>query len=367
MDERTGGGALRSLALPRSGKTRRASSYDTSGGNHDYWGVPPGETVTLADIQGAGQITHLWFTISAPEDRYYLRNLVLRAYWDGEETPSIEAPLGDFFNMGHGIAVSNAALPVTTTCPQDQEKKLGGNVAMNCYWPMPFANGARLTLTNDAEKRVHSLYFYVDYETHDAVPDGTPLRFHAQFRRENPTTGTEGDLSANGVNYWSRGEAPNTDGAENYVILEATGRGHYVGCNLSVDNIDPTPDGLTWWGEGDDMIFIDGETIPSIIGTGSEDYFGHAWGMHAKGYPYQGTSLHEHDPERPGRRKCTNYRFHIEDPVNFETALKVTIEHGHANLQENDYSSVAFWYQTEPHAPFPDLPSAIARRPRPDR
>jgi hypothetical protein len=128
-------------------------------------------------------------------------------------------------------------------------------------------------------------------------------------------------------------QEPNIDGKENYVILEAEGTGHYVGCVLSVHNIDPTLDGLTWWGEGDDMFFIDGEDLPSLCGTGSEDYFCHAWGMHNHAYPYAGTSIWEHDPRYPGRHKCTSYRFHIQDPVVFTQSLKVTIEHGHANLQ----------------------------------
>src|SRR5579871_285971 len=356
---------LKSLTLRRLARTRRKSSFDTTGGNRDWWPIAVGETITLADLKGAGYITHLWFTINAPDDCYYLRHLVLRAYWDGEPDPSIEAPVGDFFNIGHGIAASNMALPLTTVAAEGNERKLGGNIAMNCYFQMPFGNGARITVTNEGTADVASFYFYADYEEKDSLPEET-LRFHAQWRRENPTRGIKGDLAAQGISYWSLMDEPNQKGEENYIILEATGAGHFVGCNLSIDNIDPTPDGLTWWGEGDDMICIDGEETPSLIGTGSEDYLCHAWGMQRAGYLYAGTSLHEHDPERPARRKATAYRFHIEDPVIFTRSLKVTIEHGHANLQNNDYSSTAYWYQTEPHAPFPRLPAAIARRPRPD-
>ncbi|MEO0248016.1 MAG: DUF2961 domain-containing protein, partial [candidate division WOR-3 bacterium] len=122
---------------------------------------------------------------------------------------------------------------------------------------------------------------------------------------------------------------------------------------------------FTWWGEGDDMIFIDGEKWPpSLHGTGSEDYFCHAWGMHDRAYPYAGASIYEHDPAFPDRHQCSSYRFHIEDPVIFHQSIRVTIEHGHANLQENDYSSVAYWYQTEPHKPFPVLPPVQERLPR---
>ncbi|MCC6730721.1 MAG: DUF2961 domain-containing protein [Chthonomonadales bacterium] len=356
---------LKSLVRRRDARTRRVSSYDAGGGNRDHWNIPVGETITLADLQGAGCVTHLWFTINCPDDRYHLRHLVLRAYWDGEVSPSVECPVGDFFNVGHGIARSSAALPLTTSANPEQERKLGGNMAMNCYFQMPFASGARITVTNEGTAPVLSFYFYVDYEEHDSLPEDA-LRFHAQWRREYRTEGSRGDLSAQGINYWSLMDEPNPRGEGNYVILEAEGAGHFVGCNLSVDNVDPTPDGLTWWGEGDDMIFIDGEETPSMIGTGSEDYLCHAWGMQNNAYPYAGTSLFEHDPDRPSRHKLTAYRFHIEDPVIFSKSLKVTIEHGHANLQNNDYSSTAYWYQTEPHRPFPALPPAVARRPRPD-
>lgn len=367
-----GATSLKSLVRRRNARTKRCSSYDTTGGNKDYWSIPVGETITLADIQGAGCVTHLWFTINAPEDRYYLRHLVLRMYWDGEENPSVECPVGDFFNIGHGVALTHSTMPITTVAPKEDERKLGGHMAMNCYWQMPFANGARITVTNEGLGKVHSFYFYVDYEAYDELPEDT-LRFHVCWRRENPTQGTQGDLTAQGLNYWKMQDgsdgkdAKNLDGAENYLILDAEGAGHYVGCNLSVDNIDPTPDGLTWWGEGDDMFYIDGEEMPSMTGTGSEDYFCHAWGMHSHAAPYAGTSLSEYDNDCPGRRKCTSYRFHVEDPVIFTQSLRVSIEHGHANLQSNDYSSTAYWYQTEPHKPFEPLPPAVQRRPRPDR
>lgn len=356
---------LKDLARRRDGRTRRSSSFDRTGGNRDFINIPVGETATLADIKGAGCITHIWFTINC-RDRYYLRQLILRMYWDNEGNPSVECPVGDFFNLGHGIAASSASLPLTTIAPKDDEKKLGGHMAMNCYFQMPFGSGAHVTISNESNEAVDSFYYYIDYEEHLA-PDPDGLRFHAQWRRENPTQTPEGELAIKGINYWSQMEAPNLDGAGNYLILEAEGAGHFVGCNLSVDNIDPTPDGLTWWGEGDDMIFIDGDQMPTLNGTGSEDYFGHAWGMHDRAYPYNGTSLHEYDPERPTRRKCTSYRFHIEDPVLFTRSIRVTIEHGHANLQVNDYASTAYWYQTEPHAPFPPLPDKVERLPRPDR
>jgi hypothetical protein len=245
---------------------------------------------------------------------------------------------------------------------------------MNCYFQMPYANGARIEIVNDMEWPVHAFYYYVDYEEYDRLDDDV-LRFHAQWRRQNPTDGM--DLA--GKDASAAFQIKNLDGKGNYVILEAEGRGHYVGCNLSVDNIEvgdraalivhspEKQEPLEWWGEGDDMIFIDGEGFPpSLHGTGSEDYFCNAWGMQSHAFPYAGTSLFEYDPEFPGRRKCTSYRFHIEDPVIFAKSIRVTIEHGHGNHQSNDYSSTAYWYQTEPHKPFPEMLPLAERLPRPD-
>ena len=351
---------LADLARLRRGVRRmRVSSWDRTGGNDDFVTLAPGEARTIADLSGPGCIRHLWMTMESREPAWP-RRIVLRAWWDGEAAPSVEAPIGDFFGIGHGIVKNYTSLPLQMS-PEDGR-------AFNCWFPMPFATQARLEVTNEAHSDLY-LYFYADYAAYG--PEATVelaqdyARFHAQWRRQNPVDGWA-DLSRRGdeaflAQTW---RTPNLDGAGNYVILEATGKGHYVGCHLDVDCFQRQL--CDWWGEGDDMIFIDGEALPSMVGTGSEDYFCHAWGMHAKGYPYTGTSLHEHDPDNPGRHKCTSYRFHIEDPVHFTESLKVTIEHGHANLQNNDYSSTAYWYQTEPHAPFPPLPDAVARRPRPD-
>lgn len=363
------------LVFRRSGKSKRVSSWDTTGGNHDWISFEPHETKSLAKVSGAGCIRHIWFTINH-RDKLYLRNMVLRAWWDEEQTPSIEVPVGDFFCLGHGIAKSFQNAVFNTVTHDDNESNLGGGIALNCYFAMPFANGMRIEIENQSEEKCDSFYYYVDYDELPSI-DENVLRFHAQYRQEYPTTVPGGTLASKGEHYWDHMKDPNLSDKENYLILEAAGAGHFVGCNLSVENIDPmlpkkkfgeleyrVPE-LTWWGEGDDMIFIDDDTWPpSMHGTGSEDYLTQAWGMHDRTYLYAGTSIHEHDKKYPDRKALTSYRMHILDPIVFQKTIRISIEHGHANLQQNDYSSVAYWYQTEPHAPFPTLPKPKDRIPR---
>lgn len=354
---------MKSLTLGRSGvRTRRESSWDRKGGNVDARPIPAGATLTVAELKGPGCITHLWFTI-APEDHFYLRSLVLRMWWDGEKEPSVEVPIGDFFGLGHARMRAYQCFPFNVTSGGGE---VGENSALNCYFQMPFGKSARITVENQGPSAVSAFYYYVDYETYSSPLPKDTLRFHAQWRRENPTQGIKGHLAEKGINYWSLRDEPNLDGKENYLILDAKGHGHYVGCNLSIDNFEPTTDGLrTWWGEGDDMIFIDGEKLPSLVGTGSEDYFGHAWGMQDKAGLYSGVTVW-HRGADIANEKITCYRYHIEDPVVFNKSIRVTIEHGHANLQNHDYASTAFWYQAEPHAKFPALPSREDRMPRRD-
>ena len=316
---RAGGGLLEGLVERSRFESARVSSYDPTGGNADAWPIQPGETKTLADIEGAGMITHIWVTINSQAE-YHLRELVLRAYWDNEETPSIECPIGDFFGLGHGMYYQYACLPL----------QIGTNRGLNCFWKMPFSDGARLTITNEGDLPVFSFYFYVDYRKYVRLP-GQLLRFHAQYRQEMPCKP-----------------------GGNYVLLEARGAGQYVGCNLSIEQ---NTDG--WWGEGDDMIYIDGATEPQLKGTGSEDYFCGAWGY---GEPF--SNLYFGCPIRgPGREgdHWNVYRYHIEDPITFEESIRVTIEHGHANDRADNFSSVSYWYQTEPHSPFPELPAVTDR------
>lgn len=366
---------LTNLIYSRPGLSKRVSSWDQTGGNKDWVSFEPGETKTLAKVSGAGVIRHIWFTINH-RDQMYLRRMVLRAWWDGEENPSIEAPIGDFFCLGHGIAKSFQNAAFNTVTHDNNEGNVGGGIALNCYFAMPYRRGMRIEVENESRLLCDSFYYYVDYDELSELDDDV-LRFHAQYRQEYPTSIGGEALAKRGENYWDHMSAPNLSDRDNYLILEATGRGHFVGCNLSVENIDPmlplkklgdveyrVPE-LTWWGEGDDMFFIDDDDWPpSLHGTGSEDYLTQAWGMHNRAYMHAGVSVHEYDERYKERRALTSYRLHIHDPILFRKRLRFSIEHGHANLQQNDYSSVAYWYQNEPHAPFPSLPNAENRTPR---
>ncbi len=353
-----GMGTLAGLPLLRPGIRRgRASSYDPTGGNSDWWELAPGERRDIAALTGPGCIKHIWVTMWSEEECPF-RKVVLRAYWDDETTPSVEAPIGDFFGLGHGLSRNFVSLPLQMS-PQDGR-------GFNCWFPMPFQSAARIEVENGTEARLN-LYFYVDYETY---PSETRLddhgRFHAQWRRVNPTSGWADPA----VRWQDDAEAmrkawatPNTTGADNYVIFEAAGAGHYVGCHIDVDIFSRQAN--DWYGEGDDMIFVDGQPWPGIHGTGTEDYFNTAFCPKQEyNAPYHGLILYEGTDEWPWRGKQTLYRYHIEDPIFFEKSIKVTIEHGHANKLTLDYSSTAYWYQAEPHAVFPPLPPVSARLPR---
>jgi len=336
------------LSRLRDGRTRRVSSWDTTGRNHDAWGVEAGETKVLADLSGTGVIRHIWFTVGA-EDPLYLRQCVLRMYWDGQSHPSVEAPVGDFFGVGHSkvTSFSCAVLNMSANAGQDR------HAAMNCYFPMPFASGARITVQNEGDKPVGAWYFYIDYDQLDSLP-ADQARFHAHWRRSNVCPRPTRQGSDPEVNLTDR---------DNYLILETTGRGHYVGCNLSVHNLYGG-----WWGEGDDMFMIDGEKWPpDLHGTGSEDYFSHAWGMQPQNaFIYNGVSYQKPGSTHGFNERITVYRYHIPDPVIFHQSLRVSIEHGHANDRCDDYSSTAYWYQTLPGPAFPPFPAVSDRLPRAD-
>jgi hypothetical protein len=312
---------LANLGRPQDYESRRVSSYDRSGGNRDSLSIEPGATVVLAEIEGPGAIHHIWVTIAA--EPFYGRKLILRMYWDGETAPSVEAPIGDFFGVGHGLNRNFSSLPIN--CSSQGRAK-------NCYWSMPFAKSARLTVTNEGARPVSAFYYYIDYRVLKELLGFIPY-FHAQYHQEMPC-------------------APE----KNYLLLEAEGRGHYVGCNMSI-----LQRSAGWWGEGDDMIYLDGEEAPSLHGTGSEDYFSDAWGMREDESPFYGCPLQEEDYQAGS--KATVYRFHIPDPIPFRKSIRVTIEHGHANDRSDNFSSVAYWYQSEPHRPFPPLPPVEKRLP----
>jgi len=349
------GSTLRNLCLLRYGKRKRESSYDRTGGNRDYYVVKPGEKKELLQISGAGLITHIWMTLGPMDDREVEeaihRKMLIRMYWDGELEPSVEAPVGDFFGMGHGITRNFVSAPLMMS-PQDGK-------AMNCFFAMPFFSSARIEVESNCTLPL-KCYFYIDYELYPEAP-GDSLHFHARWNREIARGIDPESLNSNTLFEFG---GKNTTGEKNYVILEAVGRGHYVGCNINIHNLRATRE-WNWYGEGDDMIFIDGEAWPpSLHGTGMEDYFNTAWcPQQVYNAPYHGIILGGEDN---WAGKVSFYRYHIQDPVMFEKSIKVTIEHGHNNHRSDDYSSTAYWYQTEPHRPFAAILPVHERLPLPD-
>jgi hypothetical protein len=328
----------------RDYKTRRSSSWDRTGANGDAVAVNPGKEAVVLDTTGAGVVTHLWFTINSP-DPMHLKNLVLRAWWDGESSPSIESPIGDFFGLGLGEYYTY----------QSELLAVASMKALNAYFKMPFATAARISVANEGTIRCDNLYFAVDYVTVPQLPENLG-RLHAQYRQAAPCKAS--------TDNWTNEYAPdingkkNLSGEGNYIFLEATGRGHFIGVTQAVlQNQDQ------WFGEGDDMIFIDGDTAPTINGTGTEDYYNGAWGFGSPfAYQHNGAPFMV-DQDHIGGRLCL-YRWHTESPITFEKSIRVTIEHGHGNHRADNFYSTAFWYQTEPHAAFPALSKPAERVPR---
>lgn len=355
---------LTQLAKLRDFKSRRVSSFAKDGSNRDYWSITPGKEITLADIKGPGCIKHIWMTLGLPTEDYN-RRIVLRMYWDGKSQPSVECPIGDFFGIGHGIRKNFCSLPLQMS-PQ-------AGKGFNSWWAMPFRQQARITVTNEADMPYVN-YFYVDYEQYDR-PEDDLAYFHVQWRRENPTKGWGDELPEAGGKHqggearerWHRRfvEAKNVTGKDNYIILDAKGNGHYLGCHLDIDCFRREKN--DWYGEGDDMIFVDGERWPpEIHGTGTEDYFNMAYCPRQEYCsPYFGLTLYSGTPDWPWKGKNSCYRYHIEDPIRFRKSILVTIEHGHANNLSNDYSSTAYYYLSQPKQAGPKLPPVAKRLPRP--
>lgn len=333
---------LSSLSQIRSRKTGRFSSWDKSGRNTDLWIIPAKSSVVLADIPGPAQVTHIWMT-----QLNHYRECLLKITYDDAPYPSVLVPLGDFFCMGHGLVNSfqNALFSASTFFPYQFNKPC----ALNSYTPMPFARRAVVELVNESDEP-HRQYFYVDFETLEEFPENMGY-FHAEFRRTSPFGGWGAEITVN-VPEANVANEERQAWDNNYVILETKGRGHYIGCNLSVTNFS-----RNWWGEGDDMIWVDGyKWPPDLHGTGSEDYFNQAWGMQPNAYLHNGSSIFEGgtvpSPEielyRGDSGYQTSYVFHLENPVRFTREIKATIEVGHANHLANEVSSVAYWYADQP-------------------
>ncbi len=324
-------------------RSLKQSSHDTTGGNADRFQIQPGATQLLFNSDGPGMISHIWFTISAQSPNH-LKELVLRAYWDGNAKPSIETPVGDFFglNLGQYVLYESEFL----ACSPGRIPSTG---SLNCYFAMPFRKSARMTVTNEGSAPVGAFYSNIDYMLVQSLPDDA-MYFHAQYRQRTPCTA-------------NTGEKLNPAGKDNYVYCEARGSGSLMGVTLGVlINADG------WMGEGDDMIFVDDESKPVIIGTGSEDYFLGSWNFGGRdgaipfAHRYYGAPLIIM-PERTGGRYCC-YRWHGDNPVTFMRYLKHTMEHGHANDRGDNFFSVGYWYQTQPYTDFPALPPAEQRIPR---
>jgi|CZKI01.1.fsa_nt_gi hypothetical protein len=303
---------LSNLAEPRPGRAVHEGSWDRNDKNNDSIPVKPGETVTLFNHEGAGCVHRFWVTISPRTNVGILSQVVLRMYWDGDKYPSVECPIGAFFGVGFGEQKDYTSLPLN--------ENSGG---YNCYWPMPFHKSARWTLTNGSSTLLESFYYNIDFTSLDSLPAGT-RHFHAQFRRENPTTP-----------------------GKNYTVLETAGEGHYVGTALFMT-------GLTMgFLEGNEMVYIDGDGKPAIEGTGTEDYFCSGWyfdrGLYSA--PYHGVVIK--DEKRP---RISAYRWHVEDAIPFTKSIRFTIEHGAENTVPADYSSVAYYYLAGPSPVPPALP-----------
>ena len=285
------------------------SSNDTTGGNSDFISVSAGATACLADIEGPGVVTMLWVTIASP-DRYFLRRILLRMYWDGEASPSVEVPIGDFF--GTGFQYKHYVTPFVGMSS-------GGYYS---YFPMPFNTRARIEVVNETGQQISSFYYHIDYQKLSEPLEPSVARFHASWHREI-----------------------RTQPGRYFTLLEAEGEGHLVGVNLSMQSYDG---GLSFL-EGDEMIYVDGEKDASVKGTGTEDYFNSGWYFNQGEYaaPYHGLIIKD---DSLGR--IAAYRFHVLDVIPFKKSIRALIEHGDRNREVADYSSTAYWYQKEPHRPF---------------
>ena len=321
-----GGGAR--IPVEKGFAREAARDLGTGWKVNPYIILQPGETFTIADIDGSGIIEHIWLT---PTGRW--RNTIIRMYWDHQENPSVEAPIGDFFCMGWNQYAQLSSLAVC----------VNPGSAFNCYWPMPFRKHARMTLTNIAQEPV-TMYYQIDYCLCD-VPESAAY-FHAQFRRVNPLPYKEVCTILDGVQ----------------------GCGKYVGTYMAwgVNN-------NGWWGEGEIKFYMDGDQeYPTICGTGTEDYFCGSYDFedpftHDRYVPFTTPYAGLHQVITPDKLYASQFRFsmyrwHITDPIYFQKDLKVTIQalgwrEGKRYLPlQDDIASVAYWYQTLPTAPFPALP-----------
>jgi len=322
-----------SIDQPQSYAAARISSAAADGSNADAAVVAPRASHTVAEIGGAGRLVHLWFTIATDEEKY-LSTTRLKMFWDGAAQAAVDAPFGEFFLLGHNqVRQVNAAFITVEARPELNHNLPNQNVAgFNSYFPMPYAKSARLVVENGSDKPLRALYYHVDYQKWSSPP--SPLRFHADHHRTGPEPFPGPAAGARA--------AKNPSGQGNHVVIDVSGRGHLAGVCVSVDGA-----GAGWW-EGDEMLWIDGEPRPSIAGTGTEDYFGGAWGFRREyNTAFHGVTFLEKVAGRPDWQAglYTFYRFHQPDPIPFTRSLRMTLERGHNNhRRDSAYSSIAYYY-----------------------
>lgn len=325
------------LWRPVAGQRKRASSYDRSGGNRDYLLLQPGETATLVQGRGdSGYLLRIWFTFDS-EDPTYLANTRISMAFDGEETVS-KVPVGMLCATGPWAVNDLCTSPISVMRSRrmNQDQDGAGFGSFNLAWQMPFARQVVIQVHNDSEHQLIQ-YFYIDYLL-CPPEEAKPLLFHATHNAVLTRPGPAGQGTE---------ERRNLSCADNYALARINGySGNYVGTVLAVES---HPDRCGKWYEGDDMFFVDGESWPpSLHGTGTEDYFGMAWGIHRKyqswdhGVTHYERNITDHDRYYDGR--FVLYRWHLADPIPFRRSLHASIESGHANDCQQRYESVAFWY-----------------------
>lgn len=319
------GNELFSLSQIKEGvKSKRIGSYDKTGGNDDrLTGIKDGEKVTIMDVKGAGVINHIWFTIAPGADGLSRNDIIIRMYWDGNSYPSVESPIGPFFGNGWNESYYLVTAPLSVTP--------GGGKSYVSYFAMPFSKGAKIEIENQSGKEIDAFYFNIDYVEMGKLPNNCG-RFHAWYNHE-VTSPVASDK-----------QEQNTAGKGNYLFADIKGKGQFVGVNYYINS--PI---TGWYGEGDEMVFIDGEAIPSIVGTGTEDFFNTSWGpKELFQHPYFGYPRVNNETGYLGHTHV--YRFFVKDPVYFDKSCKFTIEHGDNNDLTLDLTSVAYWYQDKASA-----------------
>ncbi len=337
------GNEMFQLSQLKSGiRSKQVSSYDHTGGNKDFIeGIKNGDRFTLMDVKGAGAVSRIWITIAPTGDKLSRNDIIIRMYWDGNHFPSVEAPFGPFFGNGWTEAYNFVSVPLSVAP--------GAGKSYVCYFAMPFSNGARIEIENQTGQVIPNFYYNINYFEMDQLPAQTG-RFHAWYNHEVT------EALPGGENEWNLlgKQDPNINGKDNYLFADIKGKGQFVGVNYYVN----CPSTM-WYGEGDEMIFIDGDTLPTFNGTGTEDFFNTSWSpKELFSHPYYGYPRVNNETGWLGRTHV--YRFFIADPIYFDQSCRLTIEHGHNNNLTLDLASVAYWYQEAASA----LPRSLTKEER---